>query len=68
MLLYKMSRVHKQRHDTDAQLDKLQRALSKVRIFNELQLEDGGEADTLERRIQFEIKECRAKLEKEQWR
>ena len=82
VLLYKMSRVHRQRNDREAQLSALKLALRAVRAqppppppppepsspFR------GGlhdtdphrQVDALERRIQYDIRTCREQLEKEE--
>lgn len=61
VLLYKMSRVHRQRNDREAQLDMLKLALRSVRAYSNL----SSQKDTLERRIQYDIRACREQLEKE---
>ena len=67
VLLYKMSRVHRQRNDLETQLDKLKLALRSIRAFSDAV--GGGRTDTLERRILYDIRECREQLEKDemQW-
>jgi tetratricopeptide (TPR) repeat protein len=62
VLLYKMSRVHRQRNDREAQLDSLKLALRALRS----EKGKNKSQDTLERRIQYDIRECRELLEKEQ--
>ena len=58
VLLFKMSCVYRSQHDRDAQLDALKRALRAVRA------EEESEPDSLERRIQYDIKQCRDDMEK----
>lgn len=62
VLLYKLSRVHRQRQDRTAQLEALKRA---HRAIKSLVLE-GSEPDSLERRIQYDIRACRERLETEE--
>ena len=64
VLLYKMSRVHRQRNDRESQLEKLQLALRAVRAYPETA--EDSQTDTLERRIQYDIRTCREQLEKEE--
>jgi tetratricopeptide (TPR) repeat protein len=85
VLLYKMSRVHRQRNDREAQLSALKLALRAVRAQplpppppapTSPQAFHGGrhdrdddqhrQVDTLERRIQYDIRTCREQLEKEE--
>jgi len=78
VLLYKMSRVHRQRNDREAQLEKLKLALRAIRAYANSSSSSsaggssggsgGGKAhmDTLERRIQYDIRDCREQLEKEE--
>jgi tetratricopeptide (TPR) repeat protein len=61
VLLFKMSRVHQQRIDRDAQLDALKLALRAIRGFS-----NGEAPDSLERRIQQDIRACREQIEKDQ--
>lgn len=63
VLLYKMSRVHKQQNDREAQLNSLKLALQSIRQHSECQ---NGRTDTLERRIHYDIRACREQLEKEE--
>lgn len=58
VLLYKISRVHRQQNDRQAQLDNLKLALRALRAYP-----DSG-SDSLERRIQYDIRACREQLEK----
>jgi len=60
VLLYKMSRVHRQVNDRVAQLDTLKLALKAIRNYTE----DANTTDTLERRIRYDIRACREDLEK----
>jgi len=64
VLLYKMSRVHRQRKDRANQLDTLQKALQSMNKFSNSNLGD-GEPDSLERRIQYDIAACREQLERD---
>lgn len=67
VLLYKMSRVHRQRNDRESQLDSLKLALQSIRAFSEANGASSGRSiDTLERRIQYDIRSCREQLEKDQ--
>jgi tetratricopeptide (TPR) repeat protein len=82
VLLYKMSRVHRQRNDRESQLAKLKLALRAVRAHQHRPAaatlggdgEGGGQYhhpsaaayDPLERRIQYDIRTCREQLEKEE--
>jgi len=68
VLLYKMSRVHRQRNDREAQLDMLKLALRAIRAHSELGNSGGTSRrnDTLERRIQYDIRSCREQLEKDE--
>jgi tetratricopeptide (TPR) repeat protein len=79
VLLYKMSRVHRQRNDRESQLAALKLALRAVRAQQQPHPPDGGRGgggeggggaqpgyDPLERRIQYDIRICREKLEKEE--
>eukprot|EP00977_Amphora_coffeiformis_P013721 scaffold3666_cov160-Amphora_coffeaeformis.AAC.2 len=63
VLLYKMSRVHRQRNDFESQLDSLKLALRAVRALSD-PANGGGNADGLERRIQYDIRSCRERIEK----
>jgi tetratricopeptide (TPR) repeat protein len=63
VLLYKMSRVHRQQNDTESQLESLKLALQSVRQYpGNLP----GRTDTLERRIQYDIRACRERIEKQE--
>lgn len=64
VLLYKMSRVHSQRNDREAQLDTLKLSLRSIRLYSSTS--EDGQTDPLERRIQSDIRECRESLEKNQ--
>ena len=92
VLLYKMSRVHRQRNDREAQLDTLKLALRSIRAYptssagasyssagagatdsgsTEVASAASGSrvsaaSDTLERRIQYDIRSCREQLEKDE--
>jgi tetratricopeptide (TPR) repeat protein len=82
VLLYKMSRVHRQRNDREAQLSALKLALRAVRAqpppppaSPPPSPSHGGRhdhddphrpVDALERRIQYDIRTCREQLEKEE--
>ncbi|KAL7580322.1 hypothetical protein ACA910_004357 [Epithemia clementina (nom. ined.)] len=61
VLLYKMSRVHRQRNDRESQLDTLKLALRSVRA-----LSDAGSTrkDALERRIVYDMRSCREQINK----
>ena len=61
VLLYKMSRVHRQRNDRESQLDTLKLALRSVRA-----LADAGPTrkDALERRIVYDMRSCREHMDK----
>jgi tetratricopeptide (TPR) repeat protein len=63
VLLYKMSRVHRQQNDREAQLDSLKIALQAIRQHSQSM---DGRTDTLERRIHYDIRACREQLEKEE--
>ena len=63
VLLYKMSRVHRQRNDLDSQLDALKLALRAVRALSDPAV-GGANTDALERRIQYDIRSCRERIEK----
>jgi tetratricopeptide (TPR) repeat protein len=60
VLLYKMSRVHRQRNDRESQMDYLKLALKTIREYSE---GTDGKADTLERRIQSDMRTCREEME-----
>lgn len=60
VLLYKMSRVHRQRNDLDSQLDSLKLALRAVRALSDPQVG----VSALERRILYDIRSCRERIEK----
>ena len=62
VLLYKMSRVHRQQKDRPAQLDTLKRALAAVRECS--YSSHGDRTDTLERKIKYDIRTCREQIEK----
>lgn len=62
VLLYKMSRVHRQRNDRPAQLDVLKLALRSIRAYSG----SSDQTDTLERRIQYDIRSCREQIEKDE--
>jgi len=62
VLLYKMSRVHRQRNDRESQLDTLKLALRSIRAYSDTS--GGNKTDTLQRRIQYDIRACREDLEK----
>lgn len=62
VLLYKVSRVHRQQNDREAQLVSLKHALDAIRHYSQNQ---NGRTDTLERRIYYDIRACREQLEKE---
>jgi tetratricopeptide (TPR) repeat protein len=64
VLLYKMSRVHRQRNDRAAQLDSLKLALRSMRSFADADVEK--KPDSLERRIQYDIRACREQLQKDE--
>jgi tetratricopeptide (TPR) repeat protein len=85
VLLYKMSRVHRQRNDREAQLSALKLALRAVRAQplpppppaptsppafhggrHDRDDDQHRQVDTLERRIQYDIRTCREQLEKEE--
>jgi hypothetical protein len=69
VLHYKMSRVHRHRNDRETQLDSLKLALRSVRAYSDSSNKDGkgnGHTDTLERRIQYDIRGAREQIEKEQ--
>ena len=61
VLLYKMSRAHRQRNDRESQLDTLKLALRSVRA-----LSDAGSTrkDALERRIIYDMRSCREHMDK----
>ena len=61
VLLYKMSRIHRHRNDLESQLDSLKLALRAVRALSDPTI---AAADTLERRIQYDIRSCRERIEK----
>lgn len=63
VLLYKMSRVHRQRNDLESQLDSLKLALRSVRALSDPAV-GGAKTDALERRIQYDIRSCRERIEK----
>ena len=65
VLLFKMSRVHGQRNDREAQLDSLSLALRAIREYAESAAAGGGgrTSDSLERRIQHDIRACREHIE-----
>lgn len=63
VLLYKMSRVHRQRNDYDSQLDTLKLALRSVRALSDPAI-GGAKTESLERRIQYDIRSCRERIEK----
>ena len=63
VLLYKMSRVHRQRNDLESQLDSLKLALRAVRALSDPSV-GGVNTDGLERRIQYDIRSCRERIEK----
>lgn len=65
VLLYKTSRVHRQRNDRQAQLEMLKLALRSIRAYND-DSSSSGHTDTLERRIQYDIRACREELEKDE--
>jgi len=64
VLLYKMSRVHRQQNDRGAQLDTLKLALQAIRHYSKSM--EGDRTDTLERRIHYDIRACREQLEKDE--
>lgn len=64
VLLYKMSRVHRQQNDRRAQLDSLKLALRSIRHYTESMAD--GRTDTLERRIKYDIRACRELEEKDE--
>lgn len=69
VLHYKMSRVHRHRNDRETQLGSLKLALRSVRAYSDSSSKDGqsgGQTDTLERRIQYDIRGAREQIEKEQ--
>jgi hypothetical protein len=61
VLLYKMSRVHRQVNDRESQLDTLKLALRSVRALSE----PGSTTrkETLERRILYDMRSCREQIE-----
>jgi len=61
VLLYKMSRVHRQRNDRESQLDTLKLALRSVRAMTK----PTSRKDTLERRIVYDMRSCRDQIEKD---
>lgn len=66
VLLYKMSRVHRQRSDREAQIHTLQEALKAVQAYQQsVGDEANGEMDPLERHILYEIRLCREDQEKQ---
>jgi tetratricopeptide (TPR) repeat protein len=66
VLLYKMSRVHRQRDDHASQLDSLKLALRSIRAYSDTASLNGIRPDTLERRILYDIRACREQMEKEE--
>lgn len=69
VLHYKMSRVHRHRNDRETQLDSLKLALRSVRAYSDSSNTDSAgddQTDTLERRIQHDIRGAREQIEKEQ--
>lgn len=73
VLLYKMSRVHKQQDDRESELGKLRLALRAIRSLNSAgegeagsakNSEDRQQAEALERRIQNDIRSAREATEK----
>ncbi len=64
VLLYKMSRVHRQRNDRETQLDNLKLALRTLRSAADDSDPSDKKNDSLERRIQYDIRACREQLEK----
>jgi tetratricopeptide (TPR) repeat protein len=65
VLLYKMSRVHRQKHDREAQLETLTLALDAIYAYNSNPTPEGsGKTDSLERRIHYEMNTCREQLGK----
>jgi tetratricopeptide (TPR) repeat protein len=67
VLLYKMSRVHRQLKDRGAQLSTLKLALQAIRQYSDTLSTTSGiqRTDTLERRIHYDMRSCREELEKE---
>lgn len=63
VLLYKISRVHRQQSDLQAQLNILKLALQAIRQYS---ASLNGRTDTLERRIHYDIRACRERYEKEE--
>lgn len=61
VLLFKMSRVHQQQNDREAQLDSLKLALRSIQAYDKAQ--GSQHPDSLERRIQYDIKVCREQME-----
>lgn len=59
VLLYKISRVHRRQNDSESQLSFLQMAQQALSSVDEK-----GKMDSLERRIQYDIRSCRGALEK----
>jgi tetratricopeptide (TPR) repeat protein len=66
VLLYKMSRVHRQRDDHGSQLDSLKLALRSIRAYSDTASLNGIKPDTLERRILYDIRACREQMEKDE--
>lgn len=66
VLLYKMSRVHRQRNDHASQLDSLKFALRSIRAYSDTASLNGIKPDTLERRILYDIRACREQMEKDE--
>lgn len=64
ILLYKMSRVHRQRGDIESQLETLKSALTAVRMQAQSGASLAQGTDTLERRIQCDVRACREEMEK----
>lgn len=63
VLLYKMSRVYRQKHDRESQLECLRCALQAIRQYSNSF--GGRQTDTLERRILYDIRASREQIEKE---
>lgn len=68
VLLYKMSRVHRQRDDRESQLDTLKLALRSVRALSD-STQDGSHKESLEKRIVYDMRSCRESIEanKSKW-
>ena len=56
VLLYKMSRVHRQRNDRASQLDALKLAMRSISSF------PTGDHDTIQKRIEYDMQECKESI------